>query len=295
MNDALLIAMAGLAGLVAGSFLTVVVHRLPLMLDAKWRREAALAATTDGNDAHELAADDATGPNLIAPRSHCPHCLSPIPWHGLVPLVGFALLRGRCAHCATPIGWRYPIIELLTAFAAMFAVAWFAPAWFMVGGAFALTGALIALACIDRERRLLPDAITLPMLWAGLAFNLTAGGASGSGSAGFVPLADAVLGAMAGYGVLRAVQEAYRWVRRREGLGTGDLKLAAMLGAWFGWEALPGLIFIAALGGLANGLVNQRAGHEPRGAPFAFGPWLALAGWLTLVNQGEPLSRLLPP
>ena len=252
------VLLAALAGLAVGSFLTVVVHRLPLMLEDEWRQRST---------------DDATAPrprgslNLAAPRSHCPRCRRPIPWHGLVPLAGFALLRGRCARCRAPIPVRYPLVELLCA-AATALCAWrFGPGW-PAAGAFALTWALIALAFIDLECRLLPDAITLPMLWAGIGFNLA--------GAFLASLPDAVLGAMAGYGALWIVQRTYRRLRGREGLGSGDLKLTAMLGGWLGWEALPGIVFLASLGGIGAGLVKR--------GPFPFGPWLALAGWLALVG-----------
>ena len=248
--------LAALTGLAAGSFLTVVVHRLPLMLEDEWRRQVA------GED---------TGPHplsLAIPRSHCPRCLRPISWTGLIPLAGFALHRGRCARCHAPIPLRYPLIELLCTVATALCAWRFGPGW-TAAGAVALTWALIALAFIDLESRLLPDAITLPMLWAGLGFNLA--------GAFFATLPQAVLGAMTGYGVLWLVQRAYRRIRGREGLGSGDLKLTAMLGGWLGWEALPGIVFLASLGGIGAGLVTR--------GPFAFGPWLAIAGWLALVYR----------
>ena len=259
--------LAAAAGLAAGSFLTVVVHRLPRLLEERWRREAAGEATDAG-----------AGLRLTTPRSHCPMCRRPIPWHGLIPLAGFAILGGRCARCRMPIPVRYPLIELLCA-AATALCAWrFGLGW-PAAGAFVLTWALIALAFIDLECRLLPDAITLPMLWTGIGFNLAGGW--------FATLPAAVLGVMAGYGVLWIVQRTYRLVRGREGLGSGDLKLTAMLGAWLGWPALPSVVFLASLGGVAAGLVKR--------GPFAFGPWLALAGWLALLypDAGVTAMRLL--
>ena len=251
------ILLAAAAGLAAGSVLGVVVHRLPLMLEEQWRRQPA----KDGGPR------PASGPTLATPRSHCPHCRQPIPWYGLVPLVGFILLRGRCARCRTSIPLRYPLIELLCAVGTALCAWRFGVGW-PAAGAVALTWALIALAFIDIERHLLPDTITLPMLWAGIGFNLAGGY--------LATLEDAVLGAMVGYGVLWLVQRTYRRLRGREGLGTGDLKLTAMLGGWLGWEVLPGVVFLASLGGVGAGLVKR--------GPFAFGPWLALAGWLALVG-----------
>jgi len=259
------VLLAAAAGLAAGSFLGVVVHRLPLMLEEQWRRESEGAGSV-------TPAPDR--PTLASPRSHCPRCRQPIPWYGLVPLAGFALLAGRCARCRAPIPLRYPAMELLCAVASAICV-WRLGADWPGAGAMVLTWALVALAFIDLERRLLPDAITLPMLWTGIGFNLAGGY--------FATLEGSVLGAMAGYGVLWFVQRAYRRLRGREGLGTGDLKLAAMLGAWLGWEALPGIVFLASLGGIGAGLAKP--------GPFAFGPWLALAGWITLV-AGD-LGRLL--
>ena len=261
--------LAAAAGLVAGSVLTVVVHRLPRMMEDEWRRES----TEDGAGHHA-----SSGLTLATPRSHCPRCRQSIPWHGLIPLAGFALLRGRCARCRAPIPLRYPLMELLCAAAAAMCAFRFGAGW-PAAGAIALTWALVALAFIDLECRLLPDAITLPMLWAGIGFNLAGGF--------FAALPDAVLGAMAGYGVLWLVQRAYRRLRGREGLGSGDLKLTAMLGGWLGWEALPGIVFLASLGGIGAGLMKR--------GPFAFGPWLALAGWLALVagDAGAEAGRFL--
>ena len=265
------VLLAATAGLVAGSLLTVVVHRLPLILEAEWQRHWAGDDATPG---HSLV------PGLATPRSHCPRCRESIPWHGLIPVAGFVLLGGRCASCRTPIPVRYPLIEILCT-AATAICAWrFGPGW-PAAGAFALTWALVALAFIDLECRLLPDAITLPMLWAGIGFNLA--------GAFFTTLPESVLGAMLGYGLLWLVQRTYRLVRGREGLGSGDLKLTAMLGAWLGWTALPGVVFLASLGGVAAGLAKR--------GPFAFGPWLALAGWLALLypDAGGSAIRVLLP
>ena len=262
--------LAALAGLVVGSFLTVVVHRLPLRLEEEWRRALA-GEPDDGPDSKRFG--------LARPRSHCPACRQPIPWHGLIPLAGFALLGGRCARCRAPISWRYPLIELTCAVATAVCAWRFGVGW-ASAGACILTWALIALSFIDVEHRLLPDAITLPGLWLGLGFNLA--------GAFVAPLPDAVAGAMAGYGVLWLVQRAYRRLRRQEGLGSGDLKLTAMLGAWLGWEALPGIVFFASLGGVAAGLAKR--------GPFAFGPWLALAGWIALLaGDTAGAVRLLLP
>ena len=260
--------LAAAAGLAAGSVLTVVVHRLPRMMEDEWRRQSGGDGAGGDHASSRLT--------LAAPRSHCPRCRRSIPWRGLIPLAGFALLRGRCARCRAPIPLRYPLLELLCAAAAAVCALRFGPGW-PAAGAIALTWALVALAFIDLDCRLLPDAITLPMLWAGIGFNLIGGF--------LAPLPDAVLGAMTGYGALWLVQRVYRRLRGREGLGSGDLKLTAMLGGWLGWEALPGIVFLASLGGVGAGLVRR--------GPFAFGPWLALAGWLALV-AGDLRGFVLP-
>ena len=261
------VLLAAAAGLAAGSVLGVVVHRLPRMLEEAWRRES------EGLDAGPRTSGALA---LATTRSRCPRCRQTIPWHGLIPLAGFALLGGRCARCRAPIPLRYPLMELLCAAGAAICAWRFGAGW-PAAGAITLTWTLVALAFIDLECRLLPDTITLPMLWAGLGFNLAGGY--------LAALPDAVLGAMAGYGALWLVQRAYRQVRGREGLGSGDLKLTAMLGGWLGWEALPGIVFLASLGGIGAGLVKR--------GPFAFGPWLALAGWLSLVG-GDLRGLLLP-
>ncbi|MFN5882678.1 MAG: prepilin peptidase [Burkholderiales bacterium] len=275
LDPMLLIGLAGLLGLLVGSFLNVVIHRLPRMMQAAWEAEAA-----------ELRGEAPAGQgpyNLLRPRSSCPHCGTPISAHHNIPVLSWVLLRGRCAHCATPIPVRYPLVEVMGGVLSMAAVAQFGPTLAGVG-ALGLGLVLIALTFIDLDTLLLPDDLTLPLLWAGLLLNLWGT---------FVPLQDAVIGAMAGYLALWFVYWAFRLVTGKEGMGYGDFKLLAALGAWLGWQALPAIILLSALVGAAVGIgliVFRRHGRE---TPIPFGPYLAGAGLLVLYF-GESIQTLLP-
>ncbi len=270
-----LMAMAGVLGLLVGSFLNVVIYRLPLMLEREWRRQASEVLNGDAPAAH----NDEPPFNLLTPRSACPQCRTPIPaWHN-IPLASYLLLRGRCAACQAPIPRRYPLIEALTALASLAVAAQFGagPA---LAGALGLTWALIALSVIDIDHHLLPDSITLPLLWAGLLFQLVAGGAPGSV---FPGLEAGVIGAMAGYLSLWFVYHGFRLVTGKEGMGYGDFKLFAALGAWLGWQALPLVILVAALSGALIGVALIAFGGRAREKPLPFGPYLAIAGFIALL------------
>ncbi|MCB1677153.1 MAG: prepilin peptidase [Halioglobus sp.] len=258
-------------GLMVGSFLNVVIYRLPLMLESHWRR-----------DCRELLdiPRGATEPplNLATPNSHCPHCKAAIaPWHN-IPVVSYLVLRGRCARCSAPIAVRYPLIELATGSMTL-ALYWYFPLSLALLGAACFTWALIALTMIDIDHQLLPDDITLPLLWLGLLFNL--GGT-------FAGLADAVLGAVCGYLLLWSIYWLFKLLTAKEGMGYGDFKLLAALGAWLGWQALPLIILLSSLVGAICGsalMVIRRRGRE---IPIPFGPYLAMAGWIALL-WGEPI------
>ncbi len=262
-NPSLFAAACALLGLIVGSFLTVVIHRLPIML----RR--------DQDPARRERAAPEEAFNLARPPSRCPRCGNGIrPWRN-VPVVSFALLRGRCADCGRPIGLHYPAVELLCGalsglVALHFGVGWTAAAMLT------LTWHLIALAFIDWRCRLLPDQLVLPLLWLGLV-----AAALGVG-AGVAP-ADAVLGAAAGYLTLRGVGELYRLLAGREGMGHGDFKLLAALGAWTGWQGLLPLIALASLGGVLFGLAWAAVDGWDRNRPIPFGPFLAGAGFVSLL------------
>ncbi len=265
MNDPSAIALMALAGLLAGSFLNVLIHRLPLMIEHEMN----------------LQARDPTTFHLAFPGSHCPHCRHPIAWHDNVPLLGFAWLRGRCRACQAPISWRYPLVEAATA--ALFA--WSLMAHGTWGAALAWAGfsaTLLALAVIDAQTTWLPDALTQPLTWAGLL--AAALGWSGVG------LTDALAGAVAGYLSLWSLYWAFLLVSGKEGMGHGDFKLLAALGAWFGWQALLAIVLIASLTGLLAALGLHWRGRLAMNRQIAFGPFLALAGaWLMFFGVPAPL------
>ncbi|MFM1885378.1 MAG: hypothetical protein RL026_535 [Pseudomonadota bacterium] len=284
------IATCLLLGLLVGSFLNVVIHRVPVMLEQRWRRECA-EFTGGGPAAGADTPTDAAPYNLVVPGSACPQCKAPIrPWHNL-PLLGFVLLRGRCADCHAPIGLRYPLVELITG------VAFAAVAWRFGWGAeavlgLALTAFLIALAGIDFDTQLLPDALTLPLLWLGLGASLVLPAATG-GRVVPVPLPDAVLGAMVGYLSLWSVFHLFRLLTGKEGMGHGDFKLLAALGAWLGWQLLLPLVLVAAAAGAVTGGVLIALRRQGRDVPIPFGPFLAAAGWLMLLAGHGLVDRYL--
>ncbi|MBA6412948.1 prepilin peptidase [Parahaliea sp. F7430] len=253
-------------GLVVGSFLNVVIYRLPLMMEAGWRQEcASLLGSEQPAPERRLS--------LASPNSHCPHCEAPIkPWHN-IPVLSYLLLRGKCANCKAGISLRYPLVELSSALASMFLALHFGPSLAMLG-AVLLTWSLISLTLIDFDHHLLPDSITLPLLWAGLLFNL---------SGGYVPLQDAVIGAIAGYLSLWSVYWLFKLLTGKEGMGYGDFKLLAALGAWLGWQALPMIILLSSLVGAVAGIALMLIKRRGKEVPIPFGPYLAMAGWLALV------------
>jgi leader peptidase (prepilin peptidase)/N-methyltransferase len=268
---ALLYVTAGFAGLCVGSFLNVVIHRLPRMMEAQWRAEcAALAA----DDAAGAAGAPSTLPppaetyNLLQPPSRCPSCAAPIRAWQNVPVVSWLMLRGRCANCRAPISFRYPAVEIVAGIAAVL-MAWrFGPTAAALA-AMAFVWALLALTFIDLDTQLLPDDITLPLLWLGLLVN-----AFGT----FVDLRSAVFGAVGGYLILWLVYWGFRLLAKKEGMGYGDFKLLAALGAWTGWQVLPFIVLVSAgVGAVVGGLLLWRAkgGVDTR---IPFGPYLALGG-----------------
>jgi len=265
-------------GLAVGSFLNVVIFRLPVMLQRQWREQCAEASA---------AGTAATAPdgaperfNLIVPRSTCPSCRTPISALQNIPLVSWLVLRGRCASCGAPISVRYPLVEALTALLSAL-VAWrFGFGWPALA-ALTLTWYLIALAFIDIDHQLLPDTLTLPLLWIGLFLSLW----SGPSLAGPTPVdpRSSLIGAMAGYASLWSVYHLFRLLTGKEGMGYGDFKLFAALGAWLGWQMLLPVILIAAgVGAVAGVALITLRGHQ-RSTPIPFGPFLAASGWLMLM------------
>jgi leader peptidase (prepilin peptidase) / N-methyltransferase len=272
LPPALLMGFAVVLGLVVGSFLNVVVHRLPIMLERAWRADAAQATgqlfPEDGLPARY---------NLWLPRSACPHCGHVLRAWENVPVLSWLALRGRCSQCHARVSVRYPLIELAGAVCAVLALALFGPSGKALA-AFALCAALIAASAIDLEHQMLYDEITQPLLWAGLIVNL---------SGLFVSLHEAVIGAIAGYLALWCVYWIFRLLRGIEGMGYGDFKLLAALGAWLGWAALPQIVVIAAVAGAAVGLAATLTGRMRFEEPLPFGPYLA-AGALVTLFMGTP-------
>ncbi|WP_143735169.1 A24 family peptidase [Methylocaldum sp. 14B] len=266
-NPALFLTVIGVLGLVVGSFLNVVIHRLPIMLEKTWRRECKTYLDLEP----ESEPDEAY--NLLVPGSRCPQCNRPIRAWENIPVVSYLLLRGRCAGCRIPIPFRYPAIEALTA-AISVAVAWHFGFTWQTASALILSWSLVCLSFIDFDRQLLPDAITLPILWAGLflsLFNI------------FTDSSSSILGAIFGYLSLWLVYHLFRIATGKEGIGYGDFKLLAMLGAWLGWGLLPTIVLLSSLVGAIIGIAMIAVLRHDRSIPIPFGPYLAIAGWIALL------------
>ncbi len=274
-------ALIGVLGLLVGSFLNVVIYRLPIMLERQWRDECAALHAQHG----KTSAVAAEKFNLMVPRSRCPHCQTMIAATDNIPILSFLWLRGRCRHCQAHIPRRYPIIELVSGVLGALVAAHFAPGW---SGLFAaiLTWSLVALAVIDFDTQLLPDVITLPFLWLGLLVN--SGGV-------FVTLQASVLGAIAGYLLLWSVYWGFKLATGKEGMGYGDFKLLAMLGAWLGWQALPIVLLGASLVGAVVGLALIAFAGHARNKPLPFGPYLACAGWVAMLWGEQMTAYWLAP
>jgi leader peptidase (prepilin peptidase)/N-methyltransferase len=280
-------------GLLVGSFLNVVIYRVPVMLERQWREQCAeLAGSSAGTiPAATATPADKTEPfNLLVPRSRCQSCKAPITAAQNVPVLSWLLLKGRCAGCGARISRRYPIIEAFTGLASAL-IAWkFGFGWPALA-ALVLTWYLIALTFIDVDTQLLPDNMTLPLMWLGLLFALW-GPDSGGGTLP-VDLRSSIIGAVAGYVSLWAVYHLFKLLTGKEGMGYGDFKLFAALGAWLGWKMLLPIILMAALVGAVVGIVMLSIQGKDRATPIAFGPYLAAAGWLTLLFGHDLVNRYL--
>lgn len=258
--------------LLIGSFLNVVIYRLPVMMERDWKNQCQeYMGTSTGEDQPAF--------NLSKPRSRCPHCGHQIKAWQNIPLISYLLLRGKCASCGAGISIRYPAIELLTAVLSA-VVAWHFGYGWQTAAALLLTWALISLSMIDVDHQLLPDAITLPFLWLGLVLSLFPV---------FADIRESLIGAVAGYMSLWTVYQLFKLVTGKEGMGFGDFKLLALLGAWMGWQALPMIVILSsAVGAILGGLMLAIQGRD-RSQPIPFGPYLAVAGWIALI-WGEQLS-----
>ncbi|SEQ86396.1 leader peptidase (prepilin peptidase) / N-methyltransferase [Azotobacter beijerinckii] len=257
---------AALLGLVVGSFLNVVIHRLPKMMLRDWQAQAREVLELPGEAPGEIF-------NLLLPHSHCPHCGHEIkPWEN-IPLLGWLALRGRCSACKAPIGARYPLVELACGLLSAH-VAWHYGLDWQAGAMLLLGWGLLAMSLIDYDHQLLPDSLVLPLLWLGLILN---------NFGLFVSLEDALWGAVAGYLSLWSVYWLFKLLTGKEGMGYGDFKLLAMLGAWGGWQILPLTILLSSLVGAVLGIAILRLRKAESGTPIPFGPFLAIAGWIALL------------
>lgn len=263
-----------LLGLIVGSFLNVVIYRLPQMMREEWQRECA--------DVQGMAAPEAAGPRLTlsTPGSHCPHCGHAIAPLENIPILSYLFLRGRCSACAAPISLRYPLVEAMTALLSLAVVWHFGPGW-EAAAALVLTWGLMALAGIDLDTQLLPDTISQPLLWLGLLLSLVGL---------FSDPQASILGAAGGYLSLWLIFHLFRLATGKEGMGYGDFKLLAVFGAWLGWAALPQIALFSAVVGALVGGVLILSGRQDRDLPIPFGPYLAAAGWIALL-WGDAINK----
>ena len=273
----LLTACVFVLSLLVGSFLNVVIHRLPIMLDRQWR-EHARELLAGGAAAPSPAASEPY--NLVVPRSACPHCGAPITALQNIPVVSWLALGGKCAACKAPISARYPIVELATAVLSA-VVAWHFGWHWQTLAALVFTWILVALTVIDLDHQLLPDVLTLPLLWLGLL--LTVAWQPGLRAPAPVDPVSAIVGAAAGYLSLWLVYWAFKLATGKEGMGYGDFKLFAAFGAWMGWQMLPLIILLSAVTGAVVGIALIVARGRDRNVPIPFGPYLAAAGWIALL------------
>lgn len=260
--------LATVFGLIVGSFLNVVIYRLPIMMEREWRSDCAESFP---ECTLELPKDTF---NLSVPRSACPSCHTPIRVIDNIPVLSWLLLKGKCHHCKAGISARYPLIEMLSG-ALCFLIAINLPLNTFAIALLFFTFILIAATFIDLDTMLLPDQLTLPLMWAGIALALF--GMSP------VSLQDSVIGAMAGYLCLWSVYWAFKLITKKEGMGYGDFKLLAALGAWLGWQYLPMIILVSSLVGLVFGLIQLRLQSKGIDKAFPFGPYLAIAGWIAML------------
>jgi leader peptidase (prepilin peptidase) / N-methyltransferase len=287
-SPGLFIGTCVVLGLVVGSFLNVVIYRLPIMLERQWREQCA---EVSGQLSVAISSREREPTfNLVTPRSSCPACHAPVTALQNIPLLSWLVLRGRCANCRARISGRYPLIEALTAVLSG-VVAWkFGFGWPALA-ALVLTWFLIALAFIDIDHQLLPDSLTLPLLWLGLLLSLCA--IRPGGVPPTVDIRSSLIGAMAGYVSLWSVYHLFRLITGKEGMGYGDFKLFAALGAWLGWQMLLPIILLAATVGAVIGIALIMLRRQQRAAPIPFGPFLAASGWLMLLSGQTLVSRYL--
>lgn len=260
--------------LLIGSFLNVVVFRLPKMLHREWTIQCYEFLEKPSPASTETF-------NLFTPRSRCPHCQHVIAAWENIPIFSFLFLKGRCSACKKPISWRYPFIEALTMALSIVVAYYFGFSW-QTFFALILTWSLLALAAIDIDHQILPDNITFPILWLGIIINI---------QSLFCPVKEALFGVIVGYLFLWSLYWCFKLITGKEGMGYGDFKLLAMLGAWLGWQALPSIILLSSFSGAVVGITLIALKRQERSKPIPFGPFLALGGWITLI-WGDKLRAL---
>ncbi len=268
------VALATLLGLLVGSFLNVVIHRLPKMMESEWRAQAEDIIDPENSAARIVKQTY----NLVIPRSACPKCGHQITAIENVPIVSYLALRGRCRKCNAPISARYPAVEAITGILSGVVALHFGFGIAAVSGLILLWG-LIALTFIDADTQFLPDSITLPLLWLGLIVNI---------NSTFTDLSSAVIGAVLGYMVLWSVYWVFKFVTKKDGMGYGDFKLLAAIGAWLGWQSLPLVILLSSVVGAFVGIALIILSRIGKSIPIPFGPYLAMAGFIALL-WGKPL------
>ena len=280
-NQAFFLFMIGALSLAVGSFLNVVIHRLPIMMQKEWRAQCVDLLNEDKETQDNTTEKNNEKYNIVVPRSACPHCGHQLRASENIPVISYLFLKGKCSGCGTPISKRYPIIELMTMVFSVL-VAWrFGFTWQCAAALF-LTWALISASMIDFDHKLLPDDITLPFLWIGILKNLFGW---------FAISYDSIIGAIAGYLSLWCVYWAFKLLTGKEGMGYGDFKLLAVFGAWLGWQALPGIILLSSFVGAMVGIALIIIKGRDKNIPIPFGPYLATAGWIYLM-WGEQLTQM---
>lgn len=270
-NSVVLLIVASVFGLLVGSFLNVVAYRLPIMMERRWKQECAELNPQLPSEPEETF-------NLVTPASTCPSCGHPIRSWENIPVISYLLQKGKCVSCKSPISAQYPFVELATAILSFIVVWHFGYSWASLAALF-FTWTLVALTVIDFNTQLLPDNLTYPLLWAGLLVNL---------NSVFTDQTSSLLGAVFGYLSLWSVFILFKLVTGKEGMGRGDFKLLAALGAWAGWQILPLIVVLSSVVGAIIGIILIRFRNHEQSTPMPFGPFLAVAGWIALL-WGEPL------
>ncbi|WP_438862816.1 prepilin peptidase [Neptunicella sp.] len=271
-NSAFFLSVLFVLGLLVGSFLNVVIHRLPIMLEQGWQRE--FQQYFNPEESLPPSQQDEETYNIVTPRSRCPKCHTEITALQNIPIISWLLLRGKCKQCQNPISIRYPIVELITGLVSI-AVGWHFGFTAACGLALIFSWCMIALTAIDIDKMLLPDQICLPLLWLGLLASI---------NGVFINSTDALIGAAIGYMSLWSLYWAFKLLTGKEGMGYGDFKLLATIGAFVGWQQLPIVIILSSFVGAIIGIIHLKLQGKDQSQPIPFGPYLAIAGWLTLLH-----------